>query len=333
MKDQMTETIPPEPDTPITAEVVIARLVEAQGNLSDERFVRRWLPGVSATTWLRVREGTYAAKDWSAVLAKLEAGLRGIDDATAARRSAHVRRILPLKAVKQVARAVAQAEHEERDRFVVFLAPTGGGKSKLAQWLGEYYHGRAITAEATECWRDSYLSAILGLADAIGIKDIPTNRRAAEAALIAELRTRPRIIVLDEAHYLGPTSINLVKAVLNRCPQTIVVALAIPDLWARMSKAAWAEADQLRNRAKAIARCEALDPDDIDTFLSDRLGDAWTSLNGHRPEVAASLRKSCQWGLWAEAERIIEDALATVGDRPVTPDDLTAAMRARAGVR
>lgn len=334
-----------------TSSATIDALIAHQGETPDERFCRRWLPGVSASTWSRLKRGVYAAKDQSAVVAKLEAGLRGIEEAASARRANRSGRVLPLSTVKRVAEAVRLAEHEDRDRFVVFLADTGGGKSKMAAWLSEMYHGRATLVEATETWRDSYLTACLGIAEAVVgsghgradkeatnltaiIGDSP-NRRKVEKALIAELRGSGRILIIDEAHYFGATTINLVKALLNHCPNLIVVGLAIPALWERMSRSAWAEADQLRNRAKVIIRCQALPAEDIRVFLADRLGEAsFTAIEAERPELVAAFAEACKWGLWAEAERLADDALDLAGDEAApSADDLAAAISGRKAAR
>jgi len=309
---------------------LIAALMEHQGEQSDERFCKRWL-GVSASTWSRIKDGSYGAKNWDSILTKLAGALRMIEDTAASRKCSHAVRVLSLRHIKAVAAAVMEASHEQRDRLVVYLGASGSGKSKMAEWLAEYYHGQTVCIEATESSGDSYLSAVGGIGRAIGIKEEMLGARwSAEGAVLDFAAANPRIFVIDEAHHMGRPALNLCKAILNRgAPGTVVVFLAIPALWERMCKKAWAEAEQLRNRAKAVIRApQALDPADLEAFLRDRFGPAsWAALGENDEKAVEAVRQAVlRFGQWAAAERIAAAALNIAAEGPVTLADIDAAV-------
>jgi type II secretory pathway predicted ATPase ExeA len=307
---------------------LIEALVRHQGEVSDARFSKRWL-GVHATTWSRIKDGTYAARDWTAVLDKLAGGLRAIEDAAADKSAAHEGRILPLRHVKAVAGAVSAAQHEGRDRLVVYLGQTGSGKSKMGHWLTEYYHGRTVKVEATTSWQDSYLTALVAVAAALGINNVAASRRIAEAAVLEFVAVNPRIIIIDEGHHMGRDALNMCKAILNRgAPGTVLVMLAIPALWDRMCKSAWVEAEQLRNRAKAVIRApRCLDAEDLAAFLRDRFGaKSWDAFGAAQEAVVQSVRAAVNFGQWAAVERIAAAALDIAENGLVTRADVDTAV-------
>jgi DNA transposition AAA+ family ATPase len=310
----------------------IAALLDHQQRLglSDAAFSRRWLD-CAASTWGRVQSGAYAVADQTQILARFEGALAALEDHAAAGTGAAAAGILPLTSVRAVQAAIRAAATEPRDRLVVVLAPTGGGKTSLARAIGEAYHGRAALVEATEPWRKSYLAACEAIAIACGLRDIPSSARAAEATLLAYLEKTPRIILIDEAHYLGPQTANAVKAILNKTSSTIVL-LAIPALWSRTRRTAWEEAEQLRSRTCALLQLDAVPRADVDALLADRLPPAAWADHPTLPDRARILQAitdaANRFGLLDTVERIARELRHQLGDHPIplTPDLTTAAL-------
>lgn len=311
---------------------VVARLIELQADQSDAIFAARWL-SLSATTWFRIKQGSYGARDHSRVLEKLEGGLAAIEDERASRANSPGGRTLQLTGLKTGLAAVRRAFGETRDRLVVILAPTGGGKTTFARALEATYPGRVSSVEATETWRTSYLAAIHVLGQAIGLPDLSNSTRLAEAALLDALRARPRIICIDEGHYFGAATINLIKAILNQTGCTVVL-LAIPALWSRIKRSAWEESEQLRTRTCALVEARHLSVEDAQVFLADRLGAAFSQLNDEAAEAARLVANAGnEFGLLDTAERIAAEASTEAGTAPLTLDIIKAAIRNTTALR
>ena len=303
----------------------IRRLVELQGDETDDRFARRWL-GISGTTWYRLKQNDYQANP-ETVLHKCEGGLQALEDYLAYReRNGNTGKILRLSIVRQVLDAIKVANAAIRDRLVLVLTPTGGGKSWTAMALKEQYPGRICITEATEPWRKSYLAACLSLAESLKLQDVPTNNRLAEKSIIDELTSRPRIVVIDESHYFGPGSINLVKAILN-LTQSTVVLLAIPPLWGRLKSHAWEEAEQLRSRTAATIEMREIGLKDLKIFIEDRLPKAESDLNSDYETALAKIQTSAnRFGLWDTIELITTNAREEANGQPLTLNIITSVI-------
>lgn len=310
----------------------VARLVALQGNTSDNQFARMHL-SCSASSWNRVKAGTYHAASGARMLEKLEIDLAAAERRLAGRGQAA--EILPLQLVDLADRAVRRAFVEPRDRLVVVLAPTGGGKTTVAAHLSATHTG-TVVVEASETWRSSYLAACHALLRGLGVDDRPTGTRAAESLLLHTLAEKPKLLIIDEGHYFGPATINLVKAILNQTRSTVVL-LAIPALWARMKRSAWEEAEQLRSRTCAVVECRELRDADVSLYLRSALGEAWGALTAEeaRDSSRAVREVANGFGLMATVARIAKEIADELGDSKarVTPGHVLAAVKTVSALR
>jgi hypothetical protein len=78
--------------------------------------------------------------------------------------------------------------------------------------------------------------------------------------------------VIDEAHHMGPKTLNMVKSIINQTPGE-VVALAMETLWKKLEKGAYEEARQLtQNRlSERVVFGHKPDAADVRMLLRDRL--------------------------------------------------------------
>lgn len=308
----------------------VKRLVELQGSLSDSQFAKLHL-SCSGSSWGRIKAGAYHAANGEHMLEKLTADLAGLEKKAATRGAAS--EIVKTTLIEQGLRAVRRAFGEERDRLVVVLAPTGGGKSTLARAMREGLTG-VVTVEASETWRTSYLAACHAMLRALGVADLPAGTRAAERRLIESLATSPKLIVVDEGHYFGPATVNLMKAILNQTSSTVVL-LAIPQLWARTKRAAWEEAEQLRSRTCALVEVRELTAGEVETYAAATLGPVWTGMAKEERAAAAKVvaQAGNTFGLWATVARIAREIRADTEGRAATSGDVLAAVKVVAALR
>jgi hypothetical protein len=288
---------------------VVARLMQLQGTMSNPRFCERL--SCTHSSWGRIVDGSYHAKDTSRMLEKLTMDLAALEKSTAQAHATAASDIAGVSLIRMGMAAVERAFGESRDRLVVVLSPTGGGKSTFVRAL-EIKHKGMITVEASETWRSSYLAACHSLLRALGVEQsaLPGGTRAAESMLLTMLKNSPKLIAIDEAHYFGPGTINLVKAILNQTAST-VVQLSIPDLWSRMQKAAWMEAEQLRSRTCAVVRLPELSLEDVELVFARAFAEQLRAGQIDKAEanemVAAIRAEANRFGLMATVARIIAE--------------------------
>ncbi len=275
---------------------LIARLAELQirlGDPSDAKFSKRWLAGAHATTWLRLKDGTYAAEDWTPIMKRVALAVHAVEQflETATLHGG----LLKLSHVNSAITACRTAVKQLRDRLVVVLMPSGGGKTSIVPLLRLEFPEGVVACEATETWRDSYLAALMGIAEELKLEVKGTSARVVESAVLTELKERPRKLVIDEAHYLGQPTLNLVKAILNKT-MSIVILLAIPELWKRISAKASPELAQLRARTCSRIEAKEMDSGDLEIFLAARIL-RWE-------EMPPEARKAAKSAVRAEGEKL-----------------------------
>lgn len=315
-------------DTTNTKEHPTVKCLEAHRvrlGLNDTQFAQRLR--VSPASWSTMRAGTYLAKDPAPMLERFEAALQQLDDQAASAATGGKRaEILPLRYTRAAVTAVKRATGQARNRLIVYLARTGGGKTTLANHLSAQYLDSCVVVQATETWRDSYFAAVLAVARALGITEGLASARAAEAAVIATLQSAPRIVVVDEAHHGGKAALNLLKLILNSCPEVRVVVLAIPQLWDRMQQGAAQEAAQLRSRTFAKIVVPDVGAEDCGAFLAAKLPH-FEALNGdEKLAIQAACDAANRFGLFDTLQRVCEDDLLLRADR-LTLEEVVAAIR------
>jgi hypothetical protein len=244
------------------------RALQQQLGLTDAAFVREHLT-VSATVWSRLNSGTYPA-DATSALVRLETNLRQLRVKLAKNAKLTGGRLFhhfaQQKAVIEAVTTCKLKPADDPNRFVGYLAPTGGGKTALGRELKVMHDG--IYVEARESWRKSYFAALvdIGAAAECDMTEMSKGERFAEAEVLRRFCSNRRVLIIDEGEYFGPRTINLVKMLLNQTP-TVVVLLAIPELFDRWQRASWQEARQINRRAEAIVELELITPAEVETFL------------------------------------------------------------------
>lgn len=155
--------------------------------------------------------------------------------------------------------AVRRASLEDEEcvaRLVIIEGNTATGKDAVKRHLLKMFPNNAIALEATELWRLSPTTPLMSIHAALCIirrpqgddnKETPKPPRYPRELLgeiIAALKERKQILIINEAHHLGVPGLNIVKTILNMTP-TIVVLECIPALLTRLLGGSYEEAIQL----------------------------------------------------------------------------------------
>jgi len=249
-------------------------------------FVRRYLP-FGATRWTRIKAAldpeaaeSYfdLVRDPDSVISELEDVLREIR-LDAAARSRAVVEILPLRQFRAVATAVRECRSKVTpERLVKYIAPTGGGKSYLCEYLRKEFHASVV--ETREAWRRSYWTVLTDITRACGIRPgsqmIP---RVLEDKLIEKLSNERRVLVFDEAEFFGASALNGLKLLLNKTRVTLVLA-AIAEAHDYWNHYCPHEANQIARRTHAIVELGQILPVDAEHFFAaDQFEDRTASID------------------------------------------------------
>lgn len=254
--------------------------IEGREALSDADFARRFLP-FSSTTWSKLQSATYAggyetiARRLDDAVADIESRLPNIEDAASKRRA--FRRTTLARSVL-TALAAAREGLDDR-RVVVVLAPTGGGKTAIRDYLATR---NAVCVEGRQAWRSSYRAFCLDVARAAGRKLSPSlPEYRIEDEMLGALRAKPRVLYVDEANTMSAQCANAIKLIVNETECCVVIA-AIPELWDRFLAGSVQEAAQLVNRCQPILRAPRISAADAKLFLAPKT----LAIAGAVPKIA-----------------------------------------------
>jgi len=278
--------------------------IQAEAGLSDGKFAAQHLT-ISASTWSRIQGGVYAA-DAATAFTTLAGNLRviRIERARGAKLTGGTafHEIEPHKAVINAIVSARLKAATDPERLVVFLAPSGGGKTRLGREITVMFGGYYV--EATESWRDSYFSALCAIGRSVGVNEseLLAGRELAEQKVINRFKARRTVLVIDEGEYFGPRTMNLLKMLLNQT-ETVIVLLAIPALFERWQKKSWEESRQLNRRCEAIVEAGPVIPSDVAQFASKRL-----TISGPADKVWGVIAKAAnEFGHYSMVRRVIEE--------------------------
>lgn len=235
---------------------------QASAGKTNAQMIRDF-PGLgSDKTYARLREGHTEEYDVDAQLANYRS-VWAVIESTSGAAGTEEQLYDDLGAVLQLRRAVLETMRAEGNaRVVIIEGPSGIGKTVALRLLAGRYGQRILVVEATDCWGDSpaaMLGAVLRAFDPRG--ELPTGRVERLEKTLEKLNTSRRCLVIDEAHHLGPHSLNVLKSLVNQTPGEFVL-VCIPTLWARLEGSAYMEARQLTtNRLSERVRIDLTEAD------------------------------------------------------------------------
>lgn len=209
---------------------------------SRAKLIREYPALGSERTFRDMLGGALDGYDADAQLLNLAAALEVMAELAGGAAAEPVFDTLPQ--VNALRRAVMGAmKSEGTNRVVLVQGPSGIGKTTAARVLAGKLGARVMMIEASDVWADKP-SALLGaVLRAFGAQPPVTAMERLEQCQDRLNRAR-YCLVIDEAHHLGPKSLNTLKTLVNSTPGEFVL-LAIPTLWHKLEGAAYQEARQL----------------------------------------------------------------------------------------
>lgn len=258
---------------------------QAGAGVSDVAWCRRY-PGLGSTkTYKLIQRGELGGLDPERWLLDYRAVSELLESVGAEAEEPLYDDLAP---VARLAAALMEAMRETSNRRLVLVTGDPGmGKTTAAKLVAGRWGQRVVLAEAEETWRDSIPAMLGGLLRALGVRHMPPSAADRLSLVIERLQTSRTAVILDEAHHLGPRTLNVVKTLINQTPGEFVF-LCLPSLWDRLAKDAYQEARQLSlNRMRERIHLDSISANDAMRFLERRVA----TLNGAAKDAAEIVRQ------------------------------------------
>jgi chromosomal replication initiation ATPase DnaA len=242
-----------------------AEVSKAEGkDVGETEFAQRLLP-FSGATYRALLDESYSG-DIGQMETRCRQAIVDVERFLELRSSMRTRDLVKTQTVLACMEAMerARANTASQNRLVLYLAPTGGGKSELCSAICRRF--KAVRLQGRETWRMSYSAFCSDVVRATGDREFQGSARQAEDEMLRVLRQRTYALAIDECNTLGPAAANAIKLILNETP-TFVFVSAIPVFWDRLRSRAWSEASQLIRRCVLVVRHEVLTVEDVRPFL------------------------------------------------------------------
>lgn len=237
--------------------------LQAELGLNDSDFARRTKLDIAASSWGKVKGGTWSGNCLNALRAVESALLRqqdapiGTDDVEVVGGDVLMEHMRMTADAVEIAR-VTSDEH----RLILVVGKAGAGKSTTGRYLCDQYGGTLIHARPS--WARSYMHTLTELASGLGLGSEWHSAGKAERGLIDALAASPRMIIIDEANHFSRDALNLLKTILNET-KCCLVMLTLPNHLAKMAAEHQEESRQLLRRSVAIVHIPQVSTDDVET--------------------------------------------------------------------
>lgn len=235
--------------------------------------------------------------------------------------------------------AVGRALLEDEDcvaRLVIIEGATGTGKDSVRKYLQKSWPKITVAVEATELWRDSLAVPARAIYSELSIvkqadrntKETPKPPRyPAEivAEVIAALKERKLALIINEAHHMGPRTLNMIKTLLNQTP-TVIVMECIPTLLTRLLSGSYEEAIQLTgNRLCERVYLSSPPPDEI-LMMLERRGVKFADPETRNAAAKTLAGEAPNFGNWRYVSQVCRKLYEATRKSPVTMGTLTRAI-------
>lgn len=241
-------------------------------SLSDNAMIRKF-PGLGSTkTYSKILQGDFTQLDPEKQLLNYRVVINLIEslspDTDKKSRDPIYDDLSSVATMKRVFFDIMSTETNRR--VVVLLGDTGLAKTTSCKIIFEKYGQRIRWTEANEAWGDSPMAYTSALLESCGVKEKPFSLTDRLAKVIDLFNERRACTIIDEAHHMGPRTLNLTKTLINKTPGEFVLS-AMPTLWARLQRKAYEETRQLTgNRLAEVVRIDGIRESDVRKMITRR---------------------------------------------------------------
>lgn len=298
---------------------VLKRLQDDLG-LDNTAFTKG--ASIDSTTWSRVYRGKYNGRvDNVLVEMKRHAKqLRQQTDINAQRASRNLneREFIPFNEYDALRAAVnstlASSDRGEEDKLVLYVAPSGGGKTRVGKQLATCEGFNAIMITGRPSWATAYYPALMAIAKALGVGDGNRSASQAETAVLDKMKESKGVLIVNEVELLCRQVRHLFRSILNETPWSVVLLLT-PQGYRYLTQRPSSDSAQLLRRCEAIITATLITPEQVQKFLQQH----WQLTDALRVASIDIAQDANAFGGFDFVVRVIElvaEALHGTGDTP-----------------
>lgn len=242
--------------------------------------------------------------------------------------------------VLNVKTAVSRAWNEPSiARTVIVSGENGTGKTTARDQILKDWPKGTVNTQADETWRDSLNTPYLEIIRALNVKRksengepwrIPNYPPDRQEVILDELNKRKLILIIDDAHRMGPRGLNMLITLIDKS-LVVPVLFGLPVLLRRLFTTAYEEAIQLTGNRL----CERVS---LDSPSAGEILDLFTSRGvtfADKPTEADASKRlvgECpDFGNWRFIVKVQRECFRMAGGKPMALDQFnTAFLAARA---
>lgn len=158
------------------------------------------------------------------------------------------------------------------DRVLIVQGEPGSGKTTAARLLKTRLGAGLVMIEASDAWGDNPRALLGAILRAMGVGELPESTVARLDRVLDLMGVSRRVLIVDEAHHLGPRCLNTLKSLVNQTGWGFCL-LCIGTLWRKLERGAYEEARQLTtNRLAERIKLSCPTDRDCQRMLDRRLG-------------------------------------------------------------
>ncbi len=267
------------PFTNYTADhrLAIAQLIATQQQLgmNDTEFCAG--ADLDATTWSRLRKGIYITRQGPGK--QIVALKRHSKNLCVRKQMNDNRASLGLDTrdfirfadydavLAAVNSAIATAERGGENKLVIYVAPSGGGKTRAAlQLTREGFKARMVTARPS--WSRSYFPALLAIARCLDMGDDYRVAHHVERDVLKAMEPRSErgVLIINEFEMVCKPMQDFLRSILNETSWAILI-LITPEGYRKLLRRGGGGIEQLMRRCEAVIESSEVTGPQVQAFF------------------------------------------------------------------
>lgn len=322
-------------DPKLKTEIVTLARTQHQLGMNHTEFTRGC--SIDATTWSRVRRGKYTG-NIARVVTEMKRHVKNLFEKQRLRErrgelnlnNGDFIEFAEYTALREATAAALEAsDRGGENKLVVYVAPSGGGKTTVGKQLVTAEGFNAVMITGRPSWASSYFPALMAVAKALGVSDGLRTASEAEAAVLEKMSKDKGLLVVNEVELLCRQVRHLFRCILNET-EWAVVLLVTPQGYRYLAEKPSSDSAQLLRRCESIITASEITPAQVQKFLEGR----WPldqALRAGSIEIAKAANAFGAFDFIVRVVELLADAMHGTGESPsleLIEKKITAARKA-----
>jgi hypothetical protein len=229
---------------------------------------------LDSTTWSRTRRGEYKG-NVARVITEMKRHVKQITTQQAIKENRAAMKLDSREfiefneytALREAVNAcMAASDREDEDKLVIYVAPSGGGKTCVGKQLRDHEGFNAIMITGRPSWATSYYPAVMAIAKELGVHDGLRSSTDAESAVLDKMASGKGVLIVNEVELLCRAVRHLFRSILNETEWSVVL-LVTPQGYRNLTQKPSSDSAQLLRRCESIINASVITPEQVQRFV------------------------------------------------------------------